>query len=140
MPRFVVVFDTNVLFSAIGWAGTPRRCLDLAQGGAMDAITCEPIMEELAAKLGRKLAFSDRQVLETTLHLMRFMRPVAITGTMTGLCADPKDDMVLECALAASATHVVSGDKKHLLALRQFRGIPIISPAELERVVAPGTP
>jgi hypothetical protein len=30
----------------------------------------------------------------------------------------------------------VSGDKKHLLALRKFQGIPIVSPAELMRRLA----
>jgi predicted nucleic acid-binding protein len=48
---------------------------------------------------------------------------------------DPKDDMVLECALVARATQVVSSDKKHLLSLKQFRGIGMVSPAELIRIV-----
>jgi predicted nucleic acid-binding protein len=51
----------------------------------------------------------------------------------TGATSDPDDEMILECALAAEADFIVSGDKKHLLALRQFRGIPIVSPAELLR-------
>lgn len=37
--------------------------------------------------------------------------------------------MVLECALAARADWIVSGDKKHLLSLREYRDIPILSPA-----------
>ena len=41
--------------------------------------------------------------------------------------------MVLECALAGEADYIVSGDKKHLLPLRQFREIPIVSPAEFLR-------
>jgi predicted nucleic acid-binding protein len=35
--------------------------------------------------------------------------------------------MVLECAIAADADCIVSGDKKHLLPLREFRGIKIIT-------------
>jgi predicted nucleic acid-binding protein len=41
--------------------------------------------------------------------------------------------MVLECALAAEADYIVSGDKKHLLALQQFQGISIVSPADFLR-------
>ena len=49
--------------------------------------------------------------------------------------ADPTDDRILECALAASAAAIVSGDS-HLLALGIFRGIPILTPAEcLEKYV-----
>jgi len=46
---------------------------------------------------------------------------------------DPDDEMILECALAAEADFIVSGDKKHLLELRQFQGIPIVSPADFLR-------
>jgi putative PIN family toxin of toxin-antitoxin system len=130
MPRFVAVFDTNVLFSAIGWSGNPRQCLDYARQGAIQAVTCEQIMEELLQKLRRKLDFSDQQVLETTVYLMGFMRTVAITGNLKGGCPDPKDDMVLECAVAAQATHVLTGDKKHLLPLRSFQGIAVVSPSD----------
>jgi predicted nucleic acid-binding protein len=42
----------------------------------------------------------------------------------------------LECALAGEADFIVSGDKKHLLALRQFQGIPIVSPADFLRRLA----
>jgi len=46
---------------------------------------------------------------------------------------DPDDEMILECALAAEADYIVSGDKRHLLPLRQFRGIPIVSPSDFLR-------
>lgn len=49
---------------------------------------------------------------------------------------DPGDEMVLECALAAEADYIVSGDKKHLLPLRQFREIPIVSPSDCLRRLA----
>jgi predicted nucleic acid-binding protein len=45
------------------------------------------------------------------------------------VCRDPNDDMVLECAVAAGAQCVVSGDKD-LLVLNPYNGIRIVSPAE----------
>ena len=48
-----------------------------------------------------------------------------------GATPDPDDEMVLECALAAEADFLVSGDKKHLLKLREFEGTKIVSCAEL---------
>jgi predicted nucleic acid-binding protein len=41
--------------------------------------------------------------------------------------------MILECALAAEVHFIVSGDKKHLLAPRQCRGVPIVGPWEFLR-------
>jgi predicted nucleic acid-binding protein len=52
-----------------------------------------------------------------------------------GATTDPDDEMILECALAAEADFIVTGDKKHLLPLRQFRDIPIVSPADFLRLL-----
>lgn len=133
----VVVFDAGVLFSAVGWRGKPARCLELTRDGQIAGVTCIEILSELAEKLALKLKFTDEQVLAILASLLAFLRPVTITGLMTGLCADAKDDMVLECALVARATHVVSSDKRHLLSMKSFRGIAIVSPAELLQAVAP---
>lgn len=42
---------------------------------------------------------------------------------------DPDDDVFLECALAAGADYIVSGND-HLLDEHPFRGIKIVEPAE----------
>ena len=41
--------------------------------------------------------------------------------------ADPDDEMFIECAVAAHADYLVTGDKGHLLALKQAGGIPIVA-------------
>ncbi len=43
---------------------------------------------------------------------------------------DPTDNRILECALAADAEFVVTGDKKHLLPLGSFRGVSIVGLAD----------
>ncbi len=48
---------------------------------------------------------------------------------------DRKDDKILECAVEGQATHIVTGDRQHLLPLRQFRGIEIVTPAEMVQLV-----
>ena len=40
---------------------------------------------------------------------------------------DPKDDMVVATAVAAEADYLVTGDRAHLLPMREYQGIPIIS-------------
>ena len=64
-------------------------------------------------------------------EITRFGFTRAVLGLSGGI------DSALSCALAAEADFIVSGDKKHLLALRQFQGIPIISPAEFLRRLHP---
>jgi len=43
---------------------------------------------------------------------------------------DPMDEMVLACALEAQADLIVSGDH-YLLALGEYRGIPIVTVRDL---------
>ena len=42
---------------------------------------------------------------------------------------DPDDDRILECALACRAKFIISYNK-HLLKLKTFRGIKIVTPEE----------
>ena len=46
--------------------------------------------------------------------------------------ADPDDDHVLACAIAANADFIVSGDK-HLLDLKRHQGIEIVNAGEALR-------
>jgi len=55
------------------------------------------------------------------------------TERTEGATPDPGDEMILECGVAAEAQLIVTGDKKHLLPLRRFREIDIITPAEFLR-------
>jgi uncharacterized protein len=50
------------------------------------------------------------------------------------VCADPDDDRILECAVAADASYIVTGDD-HLLRLKTFRGIQIVRPAAFLRIL-----
>jgi len=47
---------------------------------------------------------------------------------------DPEDDKFLAAALEARAAYIVSGDK-HLLALKAYKGVRIITPAQFLRVL-----
>lgn len=47
----IVVFDTNTLFSGLGWRGSPYRCLELARNGRIESVTCREILLELGEKL-----------------------------------------------------------------------------------------
>jgi predicted nucleic acid-binding protein len=40
------VFDTNILFSATGWRGSPYQCLKLARNKQISLILCREILME----------------------------------------------------------------------------------------------
>jgi putative PIN family toxin of toxin-antitoxin system len=134
----VVVFDTNILFSAIGWKGKPYECVELARAGAVEAVTCTELLDELSAKLQSKLSFTADQAVDSVVDLLTFLRVIAIPGRLKAVAADPDDDKTLECAVIAGATHVVTGDRRHLLPIGTFQGIQIITAAEFLSVIAGG--
>jgi putative PIN family toxin of toxin-antitoxin system len=45
------------------------------------------------------------------------------------ICSDPDDDKFVHCALAAGATHIISGDR-HLLEVSGYSGVQVIRPRE----------
>lgn len=126
----VVVYDTNILWSGIGWGGKPGRCLELARQGSVEGLTCTEILEELKDKLPTKLNFSDAETVTTLEDLRGFLRLIKIQNTLKGATADPDDDKVIECAVVGSATHIVTGDRRPLLPLENYWNIQIVTAAD----------
>ncbi len=135
MP-LVAVFDTNVLLSSVGWRGRPFQCVELARAGVVEGVICQELLDELVDKLQSKLSFDSEQAMEVVADLLGFLRIVPISGLLKVVAADPDDDKVVECAVVAKATHIVTGDRRHLIPLGNFRGIPIVSLAEFLALAA----
>ena len=133
-----VVFDTNVVASASFWRGAPFDCLAAwAQGRCVAVASSSLLAEYLETVEELRLDYPGRKCVEWVAALTESAELVFPVERASGATPDPGDEMILECALAAEAEFVVSGDKKHLLALRQFQGIPIVSPPEFLRRLRP---
>lgn len=126
-----VVFDTNILFSAIGWNGKPSQCVEHARTGRIQGLTCVEILDELTEKLAAKLDFDDGEIEIAIGSLLGFLEVTAIAGLLRGPQTDRDDDKILECAVAGRATHIVTGDRKHLLPIRKYGDVEIVTAAEL---------
>ncbi|HLG58629.1 MAG TPA: putative toxin-antitoxin system toxin component, PIN family [Vicinamibacterales bacterium] len=124
-----VVADTNVLVSALQFGGKPRQLLDLATDGQVDLAISEAIIAETLRVLRDKFHNAPEWVAEADRQLRVITRFVQPTESIQAIEADPTDDRILECAVAAEAEVIVSGDS-HLLNLGSFRGIPIQRVAE----------
>jgi putative PIN family toxin of toxin-antitoxin system len=127
---YIVVFDTNILISALlSTNGTPFRCLALAKIGQIESVTCQEILDEFAEKLRLKFKFSEEMTQTAVAEILRFSRVVEISRTLKTVPADPDDDRVVECAVIGQATHIVTGDK-YLLTLVKYQNIDIVKAAD----------
>ncbi|MBM3237253.1 putative toxin-antitoxin system toxin component, PIN family [Candidatus Poribacteria bacterium] len=123
---YIVVFDTNILFSGFGWRGNPFRCLQLAREGKMVSLTCREILAEFEEKLRLKRNMPAIHAARAVTEVLSFSRLITITNTLKVVIADPDDNKVLECAIVGGATYIVTGDH-HLLSLSSYQNIPIVS-------------
>lgn len=128
-----VVIDTNVFLSAFATpGGTAARVVDYAASSAA-ILASEETYAELAAKLAASrfaLKFgTEADRMEYLATIGSLLSYVVVTSVATA-SSDPKDNMFLALALDGHADCIVSGDKKHMLALGSYEGIPILSPAE----------
>lgn len=135
MRSYVVVFDTNTLFSGLGWRGSPYRCLELARNGQIESITCREILLELREKLQTKQHRSPIDAAIDIEQILAFSRLVEISNSLKVVADDPDDDMVIECAVVGQATHIITGDK-HLLSLNKYQDIDIIKAADFLDLLA----
>lgn len=108
-----VVFDTNILVSAC-WKidGLEAKTVDLALSGAITPCVSKEVLAEYHDVLSRDKFDKVRRhaaVLLTALEgRARFVKP-AIT---VHVASDEDDNRFLECALAAEADYLITGNLK----------------------------
>jgi putative PIN family toxin of toxin-antitoxin system len=124
------VLDTNVLISAIAVEGKPREVFRKVLTGQMRLAISEDILGELEGVLsGKKFKYSKeviRSIRKSIEDLAEFVIP---RKEVKRIKKDPDDNRILECAVEAEAHFIISGDN-HLLELKQYKNIRIITPSE----------
>jgi len=138
-----VVLDTNQFVSSVLVKhGLPAQVMDAWRRREFLLITSPSIIAEIRSTLSysrirRKYPLTDDDVkrLVTLLEQDALIVPDEIDAT-GAVPPDPKDEMVLACAVEGQADLIVSGDH-HLLDLGAYQGIPIVTAREfLERLQA----
>ena len=133
-----VVLDTNILIGAVITKGTPPDKLYQAwMRGEINLITSTAQMAEVAAVLARPRLgkFLGADEAETLVENIGTRALILDEPPSVSLSPDPKDNPILAAAIAGKADVIVSGDKKHMLALGEVEGIPVVTAREaLERL------
>jgi len=133
--NFRAVIDTNIFISGIFFGGQPRRILDLIDKKIITPCFIISTYTELERLLFHKKFTKQRKFLSFDIYdflnelkskSLIFPQPSKIPKIVK---EDPADNHFLACALISGADFIISGDK-HLLSLKQFQGIPILSPKE----------
>jgi putative PIN family toxin of toxin-antitoxin system len=109
-----VVIDTNVLVSALMTSGgLPEAVINLALSGEVQWAASESVLAEYEDVLKRpRLAIESGKAAEA---MARIRRIVSVVSPTVGILAasDPDDNHFLECAEAAQAHYLVTGNVRH---------------------------
>jgi len=137
-----ITLDTNILVSAfISKEGQPAKILDLVLTfQEIRLVLSETILREfrevmLREEVRERFGYSARDVESFVQHLRGVSSMVAVKSRFKMVKADPNDDIVVNTAVDGKAEWIVSGDV-HLRRMRVFRGIRIVNPRQMLRIVS----
>lgn len=129
-----VVLDTNTVISGLLWDGPASHLLVAARQQQIELITSAVLLDELLdvlprQKFSRKLQAAGLTVPQLVHRYGLLARQVIPADITARVAADPDDDAVLACALAAGAELIVTGDA-HILTVKHYHGIQIVSASQ----------
>lgn len=119
-----VVLDSSIWISALEFGGVPLAAASKA--AREELVVCAYIQSEVAGALKRKFGWTEFEVDDALSSSWASAIWVTTTGAISGVCRDPADDAIIECAVPANAVLIVSGDHD-LLELKQYAGVRIMT-------------
>ena len=130
-----VVLDTNIVVSAhLSSGGLPDQIFDLALSRWVELCVSGDVLAEYEEVLRRpRLAIQPSRV-TTALKRIREVGLIVSPKQQLNVCPDPDDNIFLECAQAAKADYLVTGNQRHFP--KEWHHIRIVSPRQFQQIVA----
>ena len=129
-----IVIDTNVVISALLFGGGPGKLIELWKKKRIRPLISAEIMTEYLRVLTYpKFKLSEEEIYYI-IHqeILPFFKVVKSIPGPSIIKKDPDDDKFIQCAQAGNANIIISGDS-HLLALKSYHSITILSPTQFFR-------
>jgi putative PIN family toxin of toxin-antitoxin system len=130
-----VVIDTNVFVSGLTFKGKPREVLDLIWRGDIEACISSFILKELEETLKKDFSWDRDQIKHTMEKIKAKTILIQPKNKVSVIKENDDDNRILECAIEGKAPYLISGDRKHLLPLKEYQGTKILSPAEFLKLL-----
>lgn len=128
--KIKVVIDTNVFISAFVFGGNALEIVRLFLKDDIEVYISPFIFEEITRILREKFLWEELKI-EKLLQLIRPKVNEVYPKVKVSIIKSKDDDnRILECALESKADYIISGDKRHILPLKELEGIKIVSVSE----------
>lgn len=123
-----VVLDANVLFAAFTASGTCAQVFEDVVARHVLLVTAR-ILDDSTRAMVRKAGASRAEADRAAAAVAAVAEAHEPGPLPEPVCRDPDDDHVLALAVEGRAAVIVAGDRD-LLVLREFRGVPILTPRQ----------
>ena len=136
MPLIRVVLDTNVVVSAhLTGGGLEAFVLDLALASKLELYVSSQILAEYEEVLRRpRFRIDPKKVTQSLRLIKKQAKTVKPTRTLS-VSPDPDDNRFLECAEAARADYLVTGNRRHFPS--KHRKTLIVNARQLIEIITP---
>jgi len=129
-----VILDTNIFISGIFWKGSSNKTITNWKEGKFTLVTSlEGVSEIIKVLEDFKIKLSDDMIQEWVDLIVRNSIIIEPREKIEAVKDDPKDNIFIETAVAGNVDYIISQDN-HLLKLKEFRGIKIITPEEFNKI------
>ena len=137
-----VVLDTNVLVSGTFWRGASGKILEMIDKGTLEIVLSKELIDEYYQVINReeimdKIINKNLILNKSVSKIIKESRIIEPLEKLNIITEDPDDNAILECAVEGSVNHIITQDN-HLLKLKEFREIKIITPEEFLRNFSKG--
>jgi putative PIN family toxin of toxin-antitoxin system len=131
-----IVFDTNIVVSAmLSPSGTAADALRLALNHHVQLCASEVILEEYEGVLRRPKFRRSPQVVSALMKAVRAVAELVEPTVTLTVSTDDADNRFLECAEAAKADYIVTGNTQHFPAV--WGRTRVMTARQLVELVAP---
>lgn len=122
--------DTNVIVSALHFGGNPDKILNLANERLIELLISPFILDEVAGVLRKQFKWGEVRIEDALVAIKEIATLVHTTNKLSIIKEKDSDNRILECAVSGGADFIVSGDTKHILPIKEYQGIRILTPVE----------
>lgn len=134
-----IVLDTNEYISGvINKQSNPAKIIQAWRRKKVDLIISPSIKEEVERvvrypKIKDKYHITEGRIKRLLNNLEKYAIKMK-DQIKVDVIKKPSDNMFLACAIEGEEDFLITGDNKHILKLKEYQGIKIITPAEFLKI------
>jgi putative PIN family toxin of toxin-antitoxin system len=124
----IVVLDSGIYVSALEFGGPPKEAVAFAVASD-ELLICDEIEGEVVPVMCDKFGHHANEILRRLSDYLREATRIVVHRRLAGICRDPNDDFILECAALGNADLIVTGDKD-LISMKSCGTTRILTPRQ----------